>query len=159
MKAVCAFAAELAYQHNSGTIHDKVRSVCAYSYAKLLHVWDLADRWLDAEEVAESLEVGRIFLMTYGWLAAEATRDIKALWKVRPKHHYVDEMIERIRETHMNPRHQHCFMEEDFAGKLSKLAKKCHRGTVCVRSIERYLLYLTVRWGDRRKSDRWMVVA
>jgi hypothetical protein len=159
MKSICVFAAHLAKRYQSDTTHDKVRAVCAYAYAQLLHIWDLADRWLDAQEVADSLFYGRVFLQSYGFLGAEATRLGTVIWKIRPKHHFIDEMLERIRETHMNPRHQHCFMEEDFAGKLSRLARKCHRLTVCVRSIERYLLFITIRWGERRNCDRWMVVA
>ena len=157
MKPICVFWRKKAEGANSGCIHDEVRSTCAFAYAKLLHILDCADRWLSDDERADVAHHGRVFLLSYGWLAREATDNCMALWKVRPKHHCVDEMLERIRESGANPRWQHCFAEEDFAGKISKLASKIHRGVVSWRIVDRYLMYLSVRWSRRKDSGLWMV--
>ena len=151
------FSGKKAEDENSGSTHDQVRSTCAYAYAKLLHIFDCADRWLSDDERAMAVHHGRLFLLSYGWLGREATSNGMALWKVRPKHHAVDGMLERIRESGANPRWQHCCVEEDFAGKLSKLVSKIHRKVVCCRIVDRYLMYLSVRWIRRRDSGLWMV--
>eukprot|EP00969_Alexandrium_andersonii_P175094 7743887-Alexandrium_andersonii.AAC.2 len=134
-----------------------MRACCAWGLAALIDELDNSDFWLSEDAAERGYKAGRLFLSSYQWLAHEAVSEGKHLWRLRPKFHIIDHMLERMRVDRQNVRLQACFMEEDYAGKIARLARKCHRLTVLPRTFERYLLYLSLRWGRRRESERWMV--
>ena len=72
-----------------------------------------------------------------------------------PKHHYAEHIRMDMAECVINPKYQTCFGEEDLLGKLKKIGSKTHRRVASTRLVQRYLLYVALRWSDRKRIGRW----
>ena len=75
------------------------------------------------------------------------------LFYLRPKHHYLMHLGQQVARTRINPRRvMSCFNDESFLGYLKRIGIKCHKATVGQRMLQRYALYLELRWRDRVAS-------
>ena len=93
------------------------------------------------------------FLVTYRSLALAASRSDTSRWRLRPTFHYLHHVIQTIRDDKVNVLFSTCFLDEDFMGKVKKLASRTHRARVGERTLQRYVLLLAVRWA-RIKAPR-----
>ena len=98
-------------------------------------------------------ESGYRFLVTYQHLSNVNFRANVCLYKLRPTFHYFAHVVDQHRVTAINCRYQHAFQDKDFMGKLTRLAAKVHSGQIMARSIQRYLLFLALRFEALRRSD------
>ena len=63
------------------------------------------------------------------------------IFKLRPKHHYAWHMAQDLLSgNRVNPRLLSCTDEESFLGKLKQVSQKAHGGSVCKRTLQRYVL-------------------
>ena len=122
-------------------------TVMLWGLAQLLRILDEAGLWLTEEQTREAIAAGRTFLKAYQALSAQAQARNEANWKIRPKCHYVAHQIENL-ANRANPRLQSCFLDEDLMGRLKKVAAKCHHSTVVKRTLERWVVQLTLLWGE-----------
>ena len=132
----------------------RLRAVCAWGLAKFLHVCDNASFFFSDEECDSMSHAANCFLMCYQQLAVDSLAANKKMYKCRPKHHYFDELWRAAKSNKKNPRHHHCFMDEDYVGRISKLGKNTHRGQVALRTLQRYSLYMKSLWHKRRSNKR-----
>ena len=114
---------------------------------------DSSGRFLDREQIDRAQHAGNAFLQTYMKLAHIAYEEGQCLWKLKPKFHYMNHRIDDL-SNGWNPRFLHAFMDESFMGYMSRLAKGCHRRTVLLRGLERYIVTLARRWQKRREVGR-----
>jgi hypothetical protein len=89
------------------------------------------------DEQREAVEAGRAFIRLYYGLAAESAATRSPRYKVRPKWHAMEHIIEAQSGTLLNCRCWSCFGPEDWIGKISKLFRKARD-----RTAERYLANL-----------------
>ena len=67
-----------------------------------------------------------MFLKAYRDLSAEAFRNKKLKWKTRPNMHDFAHMVDYMKARRRNPNAHHGFGEEDFVGKVLKVASSTH---------------------------------
>jgi hypothetical protein len=73
------------------------------------------------------------------------------LYRLRPKHHSVDHIQMDVVRTKLNPaRVSSCFQEESFLGYIKRIGVRCHASNMLLRLLQRYILYLSLRWKDSR---------
>ena len=96
--------------------------------------------------------LGRLHLLSYQKLAALAADADVRPFKMRPKHNSFDNMLQDMYKCSLNPMRMSCFTDEDFLGKLKRIAVHCHGATVLTQTLCRYLLAIALRFEHRRKS-------
>lgn len=126
--------------------HKRLRALMMWALADYIHTIDHAGFWMHRHERDRAHHSGSLFLMCYQKLAEQAGDDGKPNWKIVPKFHYFQHQIEGLLLSAANPRRQHCFMDEDFMGKISRLVAKCHINSCMLRALQRYILYIAWRW-------------
>ena len=73
------------------------------------------------------------------------------LYRLRPKHHSMDHIQMDIARTRLNPaRASSCFSDESFLGYLKRIGVRCHSSNMMLRLLQRYILFLSLRWKDSR---------
>ena len=95
---------------------------------------------------AEVLYAGKAYLYAYQKLACISLDRGEFEWKIRPKHHYFCHLLEQVESSSANPRFTQCFIDEDFVGRMAKLAKACKPQTASLRVLQRWLLMVASRW-------------
>jgi hypothetical protein len=76
-------------------------------------------------------------LKLYCYCADLAARGDRALFAMKPKLHYNDHLFRTLRAEAINPRITHNFQDEDYMGRLARICRRCHRGTVSKRLLLR----------------------
>ena len=107
--------------------------------------------WFTPAEAEIIYGHGVAFLRLYRSLAYEACQRSVLQWRLRPKLHYIQHTCVEIRATKMNPFFFTCFLDEDFCGKMKRLARMTHRAAVPSRVLQRYSILLAQRWMNRRR--------
>eukprot|EP00969_Alexandrium_andersonii_P024531 1070275-Alexandrium_andersonii.AAC.1 len=74
---------------------------------------------------------------------------------MRPKVHAFDHLLRDALRFRLNPRHIATWNEESYMGCVKRATKTCHGSTVLRTSLVRYLLYLCLRWHQRRATGLW----
>ena len=150
-----AFLAKKASDFDWGTPHTQLRRTCLWAYNEWHYVLDGADLILTDDQAAAAYRAGSLFLLAYGALASEAVANEMYLWKLRPKHHYFQHMVEFAAQYKMNPRKLQCLADEDYLGKIKRVCKQLHKSNVCLRYLQRAIQFLSLRWEERRNSGQW----
>lgn len=140
LKAKCFEAAA-----KSGTRRDKLRSA-------MLHHIIQADivcrkqksRYFTADEQQSFAEHIHSSLTCYNALAAEAVASKTLNWKLIPKFHALTHIARDF--GNINPRRVHCYGDEDMVGKMKRIFIKCHAATACLRSLQRYVIIVALKW-------------
>ena len=134
------------------------RVLATASWALVTFIWEL-----DGEGVLltpscqdDCYALGRLFMRSYGALHELALAQNQKLWRIRPKHHAMDHLIEDVR-LGLNPGRMSCFKDEDFLGKFKYTSAKCHGRSVQHRGLERYLPWIYIRAHGREKLERWLL--
>ena len=111
-----------------------------------------SDLWLEnliAIDVADCLLQ---FLRAYGKLAKIHAHECEARFGLLPKLHFIHEIENELRRQArvaswvLNPICETCSMDEDFVGKCAYLTRCVDARTCALRSIQRYLAQLSIRW-------------
>ena len=125
---------------------------CLHALAEFIWVLSRADFWLLPWEADSAMFHGMKFLVIYRHLAQAAENARTSRWRTRPKTHYYHHALKFMQHTKMNVLKSTCFLDEDFMGKVKRLASKTHRSLVSVRTLQRYVILLGCRWRRLRKS-------
>jgi hypothetical protein len=139
MRDVCAESAE--HQEHE---HGHVRAAFFEALVQVDEICRRGGRHLSAA-AAEGLAVAMEHaLLMYNALAVEAFKYGRMLWKLIPKHHALTHIAYDGHGT--NPRAVHCYADEDMVGRMKKIYIRCHGSTAPLRSIQRYMILVGVRW-------------
>lgn len=111
------------------------------SLATFIHIVGAAGVLLSDAEVTRLRRAGLTVVRGFVGLARAALRQRKCLYKVRPKLHGFHHMVLQLRRV--NPSFFSCWSDEDFMGRIAKIASKTHRRAVSLRVLERYLFQLS----------------
>jgi hypothetical protein len=106
-------------------------------------------------EGVDALNSGKLHLLTYQDLAENSVVEGTLLYKIRPKHHAFDHVLETMKTSSLNPGKLTTMGDEDFLGKLKRIGQKCHGASIMLRSLQRYLLQLALRFEVRRRRQTW----
>ena len=92
----------------------------AKSLEKLVALWDEAETFLTPSQFAQSMALGKEFLLSYKWLNSWSLEKDRNSFAIVIKHHTFIHLL--LNSKYMNPRRQWCFRGEDFVGHVSKMA-------------------------------------
>jgi len=140
------FAHELHTASIGGNPETKMAAVMQHALATFCYTLDRSDWHLAEWEADHAVKYGLRYIRAYKVLIAMALRQGVCRWKSRPKLHYIHHSVLLIASSRLNPMWHTCFMDEDFMGKIVKLAGGCHRSTAAHRVLQRWLQLLGVRW-------------
>ncbi len=155
IKVVIGYLAHLTETLALTDWRSKVRSTACYALADFLHVLDKGGRRLTADEIVRGRRSGFLYLRSYQLLAGMALDAHECLYKLRPKYHYLYHHVDDLKDA-WNPRFRHLFMDETWMGLVSRLGKGTHRKTMSLRSLQRYILYISNKWEKRRRLGRFV---
>ena len=136
---VCAFASRA----QAGEM-DRLVATCMYSYNKMLDMMDECDLLLTTQEAQDMYVHIMTHLQTCS-LLNKRCREIRGkavgrnIWMLCTKHHHLLHCAQKIREERVNPRSWSLFAGEDFVGRVSRIAAKCHRSSLSLRVLHRYM--------------------
>ena len=133
-KTLTIWCADASYHHCEGE-HGRLRRACTWGLANYLYVLDTGGEVLSNHQVDEAVYSAQVFLRTYQQLAVNAVKKEMALWKTRPKGHYFAHMVDAMQASHMNPKSVHAFGDEDFIGRVTRIASATHGRTVHLRTL------------------------
>jgi len=153
VKWLVVFLAKKAGEMDTSTEYLKVRSTCLWSAAEFYYVTDRAGIILSPEERGRLQYVGSLFVMSFAALCK--LTESRRLFAPRPKIHYLDELVTQAVNMGLNPACMANWGEEALLGKIKRLGRMCHGGTVLTTSMKRYFLMLAMRWEKRRQTGRW----
>ncbi len=128
----------------------RVRHVALWSAAELCYLWDHAGICLSEEASARLQYAGSLHVLAFAWLY-EKTPGLM-LYQPLPKWHYFEHAISRGHQWRINPMVWACWDDEKYLSRVKSLGKRCHGGTMLMRSLQRYILMLSIRW-DKRRSE------
>ena len=95
----------------------------------------------------EKEEVGKHFeqaLLCYHALSEESHRQGRYLYRWTPKNHALVHIY--LDFFNINPRKTHCYQDEDMVGRMKRTYNGCHQNTAPLRSLQRYLIMVGLRW-------------
>ena len=135
----------------------QLSATCLWSLAEYIHRLDVAPLILSHEERQDAIVLGKLHLLTYQKLAERSVHDASFLFKIRPKHHTFDHMLEFMSKSRINPGKFTCFRDEDFLGHVKRLGQQCHGKTISKRALQRYILTLALRFHRRQRCQRYLI--
>ena len=115
-------------------------SRCMIALANYLHTMSKAGPLLEKHESALLRESGTMFVQSYLTLAAQHVELGRTLYKIRPKLHGLMHLIKQTNT--LNPKLTSCWANEDYMGRISRVASRTHRRTTTLRVLQRYLFAL-----------------
>ena len=115
--------------------------------------------------IAESMaECSFQFCQAYQSLAEQCHQLDLRRYHLEPSlhyfHHYYTDLMAKVRANHpwvMSPACDNAESDEDFVGRLARLSRCCHAGSVTHRVIDRYLIkcYFSMTGQDWSSASNW----
>jgi len=153
VKWLVVFLAKRAGEMDTSTEYLQIRASCLWSAAEFYYITDNAGILLTPEERGRLQYAGSLFVMTFAALCK--LTESRHLFTPRPKVHYLDEFITQAVDMGLNPSCMANWGEEALLGKVKRLSRMCHGGTMLATAMKRHFLALAMRWRKRRETGRW----
>lgn len=134
------FAAELAAQYNSGSLHDKRRLALANDLHEFYTLLGNEGRFFSASALASVQRLGNSVPILYAHLAAEAFHSGTKAWKLVPKFHLYQHLCLYQAAFHGNPRFYWTYADEDMVGAMVEVAQSCHPSTMAPIAMFKWLV-------------------
>lgn len=125
-------------------------ALCIWALVAAINLMDSADIILSSEQAEEIACLLKQHLLHWQGLSQFYDHQQVKRWKVRPKHHCLEELCKKTLECRVNPRHTACWQDESYLGALKHTATKCHSSTVLLRLFQRLILQLGQKWQELR---------
>ncbi len=122
--------------------HKQARAGCIWGYCEVVDVCRGAGLFLTDEQADEVSKGIQTSLLCHNFLASEAIAKGWLRWVSKPKHHYWQHLGLAAEKERINPCSHWVFQDEDFVGRIIKLAKSCHQLTLVTTVIDNYCLLL-----------------
>ena len=138
----------------------KVRATCSWGLANAEYLMDCGRLLLPREHAIDLKRSIYTFLRALQWLSHDSQVRGTYMYYIKPKCHYIEHTAMDLSETlpwSLNPRYVSCMCDETFMGKLLKIGKRTHSVTASLRVLQRYLLYIALRWEKRRRQKTWCI--
>lgn len=129
-------------------------ALCIWALGEAIHLMDINDVILPNMVATEMRDFLQEHLLHWQGMSQECTARSVKRWKLRPKHHSLEEISLFVYCTKINPRFTSCFQDESYLGSLKRIGVKCHEATMLTRIYQRLMMLLSQRWEDTRKHAR-----
>ena len=119
---------------------------CLWAMSNYEHALRSADgrTWMGGSLQKRAVQCSWLFMASYQWLSGHYAENF--LFRIRPKFHYFAHIHAMMVQFGFNPAAACCLDAESFNGLVKQLAKCTHAKTTGLRSLQRYIDYLHVRW-------------
>ena len=118
-------------------------------HRRFFRILDNGGFWLDGEDRKLAVDRGELYLVSYQRLSVYYLQRRIKNYKIRPKHHYFAcRILLRIQAWGLNYRKVHCFMDEDYMGRIAKIVRCTSGLTTSLRTIQRWILFIAQRWHE-----------
>jgi hypothetical protein len=141
-RVVTAFLADLLCSQRADSLHARLVTMCIWALAAFYAAMDAAGDLLSDQEVEDLQSPALEFMATYSALARRSLDQGICAWQVVPKYHNTSHLIDDIRSLKINPKAYWCMCDEDFVGRISRIARVSHRTTLTRRALQRYIITL-----------------
>jgi hypothetical protein len=113
---------------------------CTAALANYVYNTSSWDVLLTDQQCATLRECGMSFVRDYLALAAQHVEQGICLYKIRPKIHYFMHLIRQT--TKLNPKVCSCWANEDYMGRIARVASRTHPSTTSLRVLQRFVFQL-----------------
>ena len=139
----CCYVAEwlrvVCHGHRDSD-HGRRRYLALWSYSKLWTTLKDSGQILSRDERGTMVRYCDVLLAASSSLRVEAHGLGRRSWHLIPKHRQLLEMVASAADTGLNPAWHWCWGDEDFVGRIARLAKSCHMLTQSRSCMKRYAL-------------------
>jgi hypothetical protein len=125
---IMGFVTDLATRHNSGSIHDQRRLVVCTLLQKAYSIMKAGGPFLSDVDRAALKEISVDMMACYRNLSLEATGAGERKWKMKPKLHETQHILEDY--TFVNPMLVWLYSDEDLQRIMKAIAVQCHPSTL-----------------------------
>ncbi len=139
---VCQWLSELccADAHAEGDDYKKVRATTLWGFSETFSILQGQDHWI-SDTAAEHLMCTRAAaLQGYNTLACVAVEREINRFPMKPKIHLFDHCMRDTCKYRENPTFCWCFSDEDFIGKIKRVASRCHPFRMGMRALQRWAM-------------------
>ena len=110
---------------------------CLHHLATFQYHLDIFPEFLDIEQRQSLYDSGYQFLFLYCHLAHENERLGRARYNYVPKFHAFCHLLDVIMDQGLNIRFYQCYFDEDYIGKVGRIAAATHKLAMPVRTLQR----------------------
>jgi hypothetical protein len=108
-----------------------------HNLATFQYYLDVMPEFLDEQQRHLVWDAGYQFLFGYCHLAKENSVLLRARYNFVPKFHAFCHLLDLIMEQGINIRYYQCYADEDYIGKVGRIAASSHRLAMPVRTVQR----------------------
>ena len=124
-RRLASYALHLASEYNTNSNHDVWRKKACEALVSIYKIIGDAPRFLSPASQQELAHASRTFLAFYTKLAAEAFDNNQRLWKLIPKFHMGQHILEDD-SAYLNPKHTWVYSDEDLQRIFKAIAQSAH---------------------------------
>lgn len=103
-----------------------------------------AGKFFTPEEHEEVIRHFEAASLCYHALSEESHRRGVFLYRWTPKNHALVHIY--LDCFNINPRRTTCYQDEDMVGRMKRIYNGCHPDTAPMRSLQRYIIVIGLRW-------------
>ena len=134
---IVPFLVRLAERHNTNTIHDQRRLFICKSLDRAYAIMKTSNMFLSEQARAELRELSVAMMGCYRNLSIEAASKSERKWKMKPKLHETQHVLE---DSTINPMHVWLYGDEDLQRVIQLIAVQCHPSAVPYMTILRWVI-------------------
>jgi hypothetical protein len=139
LRHLARFALTIVIEHHNGTPHDNLVQGVIQLLIEFYNIIESSSQFL-SEKAKENLpRIGMKLAQLYGELAQLAYSDEERLWKLSPKLHLLEHLLEVQAILYGNPRWYWTYADEDLVGLMIDIAEGCHPLTMPVSVLFKWL--------------------
>ena len=127
------------------TAYQQQRATMMHHLASYQQLMDLQPEFLSEEIAGAMYTHGYEFLFQYCGIAAQNRAAGFPRYNFVVKFHRFCHMLDWLIEHEVNPKYYQCYHDEDYVGKMSKIASGTHRATMPLRVLQRLKVYQCMR--------------
>ena len=115
-----------------------------WGFSNFINILQDNGQWVRDEDVPKLMQARAAALHNYNALshAAASANPPQALWPMKPKIHLLDHVARDVANNKLNATWYWTFLDEDFVGRMTRLAAMTHRANCRRRLIDRWVLGL-----------------
>ena len=117
-------------EHHDGTPHDTLVQSVVQLLVAFYDILDSESQFVSASAKINLPKIGQKLAELYGRLAHDALIAGQRLWKLSPKLHLMEHLLEIQAVVYGNPRWYWCYADEDLVGLMIDIAEGCHPNTM-----------------------------
>ena len=118
----------------------QVRACCWWEFCQAITILQGEPMWVRDGAIAPLQQAHILSLNSYNWLSWHCGQQGIHRYPSKPKQHMYDHCLRDVMPTRVNAVWHLCFSDEDFIGKMKRIAAGTHFQTMGERCLERWCM-------------------